>query len=244
MSKINIYQIFHQPELAALLDPAFLPFDHCDYTEQNPETSNLLREWPILRDIGYKRAVEDKADVWGFVSYKFQEKTNLIGQQFIDFINDNPDNDVWFMEPRYVPANPFMNPWVQGDMFHPGISSIANHIIKVDGQSIDVRKIPMPLCWYNFFAGTEIFWQKWFSIVDAMLSIADRDPAFKKVLLETGPEHRGETTTPYFIFVIERLFPTLLSVTEIKYAGLHYRHNDFNVPADSIFETINALYKH
>jgi hypothetical protein len=240
---IKIYQIYHRPELAAKLDLAFVPYDHCEFTKNNPEESLKWREWPIIRQHGLARAQADGADVWGFVSYAFNEKTNTTGQQFINFIQSNPDNDVWFMEPRYFPVNPFMNPWIQGDMFHPGISNIVNGFLQVNGKPIDVRKIPMPICWYNFFAGTEKFWARYFNMVDRMLAIADSNLEFKHILLETGPEHRGTTTTPYFIFVVERLFPTMLALTDIKYAGLHYRHNDFNVPAE-IFDTINLLYKH
>ena len=90
MSKINIYQIFHKTELKSLLDPDFIPLDHCDYTQNNPEESNKWREWPILKKIGYDLAKADDADIWGFVSYKFNEKTNCSGKDFINFIKNKP----------------------------------------------------------------------------------------------------------------------------------------------------------
>jgi hypothetical protein len=242
--KVNIYQIYHQPELVTKLDPAFIPYDHCEFTKNNPEISLKLREWPIMRNLGLAKAKEDKADVWGFVSYAFNEKTNTPGQNFIDFIKNNPDNDVWFMEPKYYPINPFMNPWIQGDMFHPGISDIANSFLQINRKPVNVRKIPMPICWYNYFAGTEVFWQKYFQMIDNLILLSEREPQLYKKLFQEGPVHRGETTTPYFIFVIERLFPTLLAISELKYLGYKYRHNDFNVTTASVVESLDQIYKH
>ncbi len=223
---INIYQIYHQADLKAKLDPAFIPYDHSIYTSENKDLSNRFREWPIIRDFGYKQAIDDKSDIWGFVSYKFQEKTNTTGQQFVDFIQANPDNDVWFMEPEYV-NNPFFNPWTQGDRYHPGVSQIPNAIFKKDGVSIDVKTIPMPFCWYNFFVGTEKFWNQYFHLIDTIIETSKTSPKLEKILFDTGAGHGNDPTVPYFIFVVERMFPTLLATSNLKSAGLKFKHADF-----------------
>lgn len=224
--KINIYQIFFKEEQREILDPAFIPYDNIT-PEIGPELSNKFREWPVIRQSGYQKAIDAQADIWGFVSYKFEEKTNISGDKFIRFIEDNPDNDVWFMEPYYRPQCPFFNPWTQGDIYHKGISQIPNYLFKLAGNPIDVTQIPMRFCWYNFFAGTQKFWDQYFEAIDDMIEVSRKDPKLKEILFDIGAGHGNDTTVPYFIFVVERMFPTLLALGGLKAAGLIYEHKDF-----------------
>jgi hypothetical protein len=186
-----------------------------------------------------KKAKEDGADIWGFVSYKFQEKTNTSGQQFVDFIRNNPDNDCWYMEPRYVPFNPFLNPWIQGDLMHVGISDIVNKFITIDGHKVDITKIPMPCCWYNFFAGTEKFWNQYFQVMDHLIQICKSNDVLNKIVFEQGAGHGNDPTVPYFIFIVERMFTTITTIMGIKALGMEYRHNDFVVPIKDAVTFIN-----
>lgn len=224
--KINIYQIFYLDQQIPALDSAFIPYDNRDPVF-GKDVSNKLREWPIIRQYGYQRAQIDKSDIWGFVSYKFTEKTNTTGQQFIDFIKSNSNNDVWFMQPTYMPKNPFFNPWTQGDVHHVGISDIANYLFELSGNKIDVRKIPMPFCWYNFFAGTPKFWNLFFALVDEIIALSSSQPGLQQTLFNTGAGHGNDITVPYFIFIVERMFPTLLALSGIKFAAMPYQHVDF-----------------
>lgn len=240
---VNIYQIYHKPELKVHLDPAFIPFDHCDFTAQNPELSAAWREWPILRNFGLQRAQEDNAEVWGFVSYKWAEKTQVPGQKFVDFIRANPDNDVWFMEPRYMPFNPFVNSWIQGDMFHPGISKIVNSVMSINGHKANFRHIPMPLCYYNFFAGTEKFWSTFLSIIDKLIDTCQKDEALNKLVFETSANHGNDASVPYFIFLVERMFPTVITLSGLNYLGLKYHTNDFLVDPKNCIEVVDSYIK-
>jgi len=226
MNNINIYQIYFKQEQELILDPAFKPYNNIS-PSYGPEISNKLREWPIIREFGYKKAVEDNSNVWGFVSYKFEEKTNTKGIDFVKFIEDNPDNDVWFMEPQYKPRCPFFNPWHQGEIYHKGISQIPNSIFKIAGNDIDVTKIPMRFCWYNFFAGNAKFWKMYFEVIDELVAVCHEQPELKKMLWESGAGHGNDPTVPYFIFVVERMFPTILALSNLKSAGLAYQHADF-----------------
>ena len=238
---VKIYQIYYLNEQVSRLDPAFTPYDNCN-PPYDKDTSNRLREWPIIRTHGLERAKNDNADIWGFVSYKWDEKTLISGQKFIDFIKTNPDNDVWFMEPNYKPFNPFMNSWIQGDLFHPGISNIVNSFLQFDSTKIDVRKIPMPICYYNFFAGTAKFWNRYFQVMDNLIKICENDPELKKIVFETGAGHGNDPTVPYFIFIVERMFPTIISLMGLDSAGLKYKHNDFVISPSSILEFVDRIY--
>ena len=240
---VKIYQIYYLQEQLSKLDPAFVPYDNIT-PPYSAEESNRLREWPILRTHGLEQAKKDNADIWGFVSYKWDEKTQIPGQKFVDFIKANPDNDVWFMEPHYKPFNPFMNSWIQGDMFHPGISKIVNQFMTLDNIPIDVRKMTMPLCYYNYFAGTQKFWDTFFNYIDQIIQIANNHPHIYKSIFETGAGHGNDPTVPYFIFIVERMFPTVLALAGLKHIGLKYHTNDFLVAPSQLISVVDKLYKH
>ena len=239
--KVNIYQIYYLAEQTARLDPAFIPYDNIN-PPYSAADSNKFREWPILRTHGLERAKADGADIWGFVSYKWDEKTRIPGQKFVDFIKANPDNDVWFMEPHYKPFNPFINSWIQGNMFHPGISRIANSFMTLNNIPVDVQKIIMPMCYYNFFAGTQKFWDTFFLYIDQMIAIANNNPNLYKLMFETGAGHGNDNTVPYFIFLVERMFPTAITLSGLKHIGLKYHTDDFLVEPKNLIDVVNKIY--
>jgi len=238
---VKIYQIYYLKEQLSRLDTAFTPYDNIN-PPYSAEESNKLREWPILRTYGLQRAEQDNADIWGFVSYKWDEKTNIPGQKFVDFIKANPDNDVWFMEPHYKPFSPFMNSWVQGDIFHPDISKMANAFLKANNISVDIAKVPMPLCYYNFFAGTRKFWITFFDFIDNMILFAKNNSDFHKAIFETGANHGNDKTVPYFIFLVERMFPTAITLAGLNYIGLKYHTNDFLIETNHLISVVNKIY--
>jgi hypothetical protein len=199
------------------LDSAFVPFNNsgCPFSTQ-------LREWPIIRNSGYKKSIEDKADIWGFVSHSFYMKTQTKGIDFINFIKNNPDNDVWFMEPIHYSTN-YFNPWHQGDQRHPNISYMTNIILNKLGLNVDVNNIQMKFCWCNFFAGTKEFWDIYFNIIDSIYDISKNDEYLNKMLFYTGANHGIDPNVPYFIFIVERMFPTILALTkDLKSIGFKY----------------------
>jgi hypothetical protein len=219
---IKVYQIYHNNNLTLKLDSAFIPYDHSVFTEQNPELSWKMHEWPVIRDFGFKRAIEDKADIWGFVSYKFNIKTGTRGQDFIDFIKNNPDNHVWFMEP-YYPNNDYFNPWTQGDIYHSNISDVANYAFRKLGFDIDVRRIHMPFCWYNYFVGTKEFWNTFFTITNEIEKMCETDEYLNDYLFykQASPHYPG---IPYFIFFVERLISLIFVTFNLKSKGFRYEY--------------------
>jgi hypothetical protein len=220
--KTNVYQIFYLDEQLPLLDPAFVPWDN----RNNPLPA--LREWPMIREQGPARAAAEGADAWGFVSYKFKAKTNTEPQAFIDFIRANPHNDVWFMEPQPRPAWPWPNCWAQGDVYHQGITQLGNEILRRGGLNVNLSTIKMPWCFYNFYVGRPSFWKIYFDTIDELIRIAKSDPRLDQAVFEVGAGHGNDPTVPYFIFLVERMFPTILALNgKLRAKGMPYGHVDF-----------------
>ena len=99
----------------------------------------------------------------------------------------------------------------------------------------------MRLCWYNFFAGTEKFWNLYFEVIDTIINVADQHPGLKEVLFQTGAGHGNDPRVPYFIFVVERMFPTILAMSDLKAAALVYSHNDFQL-APFFLNTVDTKF--
>ena len=63
--------------------------------------------------------------------------------------------------------------------------------------------------------------------MDAIIEASKKSQNLDQILFHTGAGHGNDPTVPYFIFVVERMFPTLLALSNLKSAGLKYKHADF-----------------
>ena len=131
----KIFQIYFKPELKSQCDSLFTPLDNT----ANPRPE--LREWDVWNR-EHETILEQNLDLWGFVSWKFKEKTNLSAEQAFAHINDNPGYDVYLFNPCIVNEALFTNNWEQGDIHHPGISQIGNAFFaKLGYDDVDVVSI-------------------------------------------------------------------------------------------------------
>ena len=199
---IKIFQIYFKPEQLATLDPAFVPLDNT--VNLKPE----LREWAIWEQ-EYERICAEGLDYWGFVSWKFKEKTNLTGEQFLSFINDNPGADLYFVNPCLVNEALFANSWEQGDIHHPNISVIGNSFLtKIGYEDVDVRSMVLDrncTMFANYIVGSRAFWDKFMSFSRKLFTEAEKDPVFKQQVFGEGmSNYAHDKSLPNFTFLIER----------------------------------------
>lgn len=215
MSKsTKIFQLYYKPEQEELLDPAFIPYDN---------TENLrpdLREWHIWNK-EYVNCLRDDLKLWGFVSWKFKEKTGLDGQQFVDFINDNPGYDVYFINPALINEAVFINSWEQGDIHHPNISDIGNTFFKKLGyENLNVKEVVLDrniTMFANYIVGNRKFWDEFMDFSNKLFIEADKDPEFHQQVFGEGmSNYSGDPSLPNFTFLIERLIPTFIEVKQLK----------------------------
>ena len=69
----KIFQIYFKPELEKHLEPEFTPLSNVE----NPRPD--LREWDVWNR-EHDNIIKQGLDYWGFVSWKFKEKTGLTGK--------------------------------------------------------------------------------------------------------------------------------------------------------------------
>lgn len=217
---IKIFQIYFKPELKAHCDPAFTPLDNT--ANPHPE----LREWYVW-DREYENLAASELDYWGFVSWKFKEKTNLSGQQAIDFILTNPGYDVYLLNPCIVNEAVFINSWEQGDIHHPNISEIGNSFLKKIGyDDADVKSMLLDrntTVFANYVVGNRKFWNKFMEFSRKLFTEADKDPGFKQQVFGEGlSNYAHDRSLPNFTFLIERLIPTFIELEGLSAVG--YKH--------------------
>lgn len=219
----KVFQIYYKPELVAHLDPAFTPLDNT----ANPQPE--LREW-YNWNLEHEKRLEEGLDYWGYVSWKFKDKTNLTGQQVFDFINANPGHDVYLFNPCIINEAVFANSWEQGDLYHPNISQIGNKFLSRLGYDVDVKSMVLDrnrTVFANYVVGNKDFWVRFMDFSRKLFSIAETDPVFKEEVFGAGhSKYAYDPTLPNFTFLIERLIPTFLDLEGFNSIGFEYNHPD------------------
>jgi len=240
---MKVFQIYFKPELKSHCDPAFTPHDNT--ANISPE----LREWAVWERFyeGMKAGVlSEELDLWGFVSWKFKEKTNLTGEQFVSWINANPGYDVYFVNPCLLNEAVFLNSWEQGDIHHPNISDIGNSFLtKLGYEDVSVRDMVLDrnrTMFANYFVGTQKFWDEFMAFSNQLFTEAEKDPAFKHQVFGEGlSNYAHDKSLPNFTFLIERLVPTFIDLKGFNSLAYQYTADTIADKYQPYFSDISAL---
>ncbi len=220
---IKIHQIFFNPSQTRYLDPAFIPFDNCE----NPQLE--LCDYAVFRKAFFENMISKNA-LTGFLSWKFNEKTHLTGQDFMAFIRANPGYDVYFVNPFPHESLRFNNVWAQGAAHHPKLLTIVQKIFAQIGLPVDINQ-PMSvdqILYCNYWVGNDIFWKKYIAfcepIYDYIFSTMDRTEF--NLLMQKAD---NLIDAGYIPFIFERLFSTLLQLdSSIKSRSFFYSYKILN----------------
>jgi hypothetical protein len=207
MSNLLIYQMFHRKEDISKLDSAFIPLDNTVNAKPH------LFEYPIQKKLFFKH--KDSNDYWGLVSAKWYEKTCLPGKEFEQWILDNPDYDVYHIDPNIHESILYHNLWVQGEQVHDGpMMDFANKMFAEMDMSLNVRDIsikPEHFATTSYYVGNAKFWKEWYLFLDYALVVCSQNEELHDFLYKTMAHHR-DYKVPFFIFVVERLL-TMFFIT-------------------------------
>ena len=146
----------------------------------------------------------------GCVSWKFNKKAKMTGRKFIDAIDLTSGVDVYFVS---CGQRTYDNVWEQGEKYHPGIISLTQRIFDDIGYGTDVSTLKHAkdkTAFCNFWAGTPVFWQKYFEFVTPVIDYLDDLPVDLKHIQHIKADKKINSNIIPFIY--ERLFTTLLAV--------------------------------
>lgn len=235
----KIFQIYFKPELKQFCDPLFTPLDNT----ANPRPE--LREWDVW-DREHENILKENLDYWGYVSWKFKEKTNLTAEQVFAHINDNPGYDVYLFNPCIVNEALFINSWEQGDFYHPHISDVGNTFLsKLGYTDIDLRSILLDrnrTVFANYVVGNERFWSEFMAFSRRLFTEADKDQDFKHQVFGEGlSNYAHDKSLPNFTFLIERLIPSFLDLHDYRVCPYVYNENTLPEKYQTVWPDIKSL---
>lgn len=211
---VSVYQICYDLNQHASVDPAFIMYDNSRYCDMYTKLDNP-REYQVFLDNH-----ETVADGYtGYVSWKFNSKTGLAGEQVVNMINTSVERpDVYFINcgPRSI-----SNVWRQGEKQHPGIVELTQSIFDSLADSderygLDIHNMyhdKSKTAFCNFWIGNKTFWKKYINFTTPIYnyiqqSLTESQKNFMKQRACKG------INSNYFPFIMERLFTTLLHVDD------------------------------
>lgn len=208
---ICVFQIYYEAWQQQLLDPAFAAFD-------NTQIKSELMEFEVFERLFSSTAVKS-ANLWGAVSWRYNEKTRLTGTQLIKVIQANPGADVYYCNPHIANEALFHNAWLQGEVSHPQLITLCAALFAaIDWDPKELYSIHHSDSWStaNYFVGTTAFWEQYLKFIREVLTIAEKklDASLLNLLhTKTGDARGLHGGATYIPFIIERLFQMFMKTS-------------------------------
>jgi hypothetical protein len=208
MAHSHIFQILAPPAARGELDPGF---DVLDNTAN--ERPDWYEYWPI-RNFLMKETLNDTA-FYGFVSPKFQSKTNLTAAEVIAFIDQAPAaTEVVLFSPSIHTSAHFLNVFEQGEAEHPGLMGTSKDLLRRIGVAIDLDELVCDsrnTVTSNYFAAKPRFWRAWLQLNEALFAIAEANSDALGKALTSHTEYRGAVAVQMKVFIMERIASLILA---------------------------------
>ncbi len=210
--RVSLHHIAYSSETLAQVPAQFLPLDN--RANVRPD----WREYWPMRNHLLQHTLEDDV-FYGFFSPRFSHKTGLDHEKIRDFVHQHGEqHDVLIFSPFWDLCSFFINPFQQGEFFHPGlldcIQSFADHAgLKLDAAEHVMHSDNTVFC--NYFIAKKKFWLRWLELGEKLFNAAEsgEGPLAKLLLSET---RYSEQFLPQKIFVQERLVNLVLASGEFR----------------------------
>ena len=200
----HIYQIYYNEETHRKVLPGFIPLDN---------TGSLRPDWfefwvmlNFLRD----NVLEDNA-FYGFLSPRFYEKTGFHSDFVINTIETIGDlADVFLFSFGQDQLCYFLNPFEQGEFWHPGLIRNAQDFVDQHNLKTDLSTLvtdTQTSVFSNYIIAKKEFWLAWQDIAEQYFAFVESD---EKYQIKTK---YGYTQNHYAMktFIQERLATLILA---------------------------------
>jgi hypothetical protein len=206
MSEVFIYQIYYTTR--EVLDPGFRVLDN-----SSNERPDWFEYWPMRRFLLNEPL--DEESLYGFVSPKFKEKTNLSAAAAHEFVRrESSTADVILLSPSLHLTAYHWNVFEYGDFCHPGLLDLATRFFKRIGQPTNLKELvthsPNEV-YSNFLIAKPRFWRAWLNITEQLFAIAESPTDPLGAELRTATPYRGHRDIQMKVFIIERIATWILS---------------------------------
>jgi len=213
MSNIFIHQIFYNEATKGLLEPGFIPLDN-----QKNERPDWFEFWVILN---FLRNTPLQDNAWyGFVSPKFREKTGLQASVVIKAVKSHGHlADVVLMSPSWDQIAYYLNPWEQGDAWHPGLTAMSQYFLNQVGIAVDLRTLVTDSdtsVYSNYIVAKKDFWMKWLALAEKLFAMFENSNTDLCQFPENTSYGSKDFQYPMKTFIQERLATLILATGRYK----------------------------
>ena len=221
-NKPKIFQIFYSPETFARLDLGFEPFDNS--LPIKPDEF----EYGVMRQVYFANPFQHGFSHLGVLSPKFRLKTGWSSECLIDVITKHEEVDIFMFNPHDI-SSKFFNVWTQGECSHPGLLNLMETIFldaNLDPLALKLRMGSRVECYSNYWLASRRFWDLYMSFAERIYgSIYKSDLIRGKVFSPVRLKNCGHGSVPYFPFIFERIFSTVLTLYGKSFKCLSFNQN-------------------
>ena len=210
---VLVHQIYYDAATRAKLLPGFIPLDN---------TANERPDWFefwVMLNFLQSNVLDD--DAWyGFLSPRFREKTGFTSQFVIEGLQRYGRSfDVAIFSPGWDQLAYFLNPWEQGEAWHPGLTDLAQAFLSGAGRSADLKSLvtdSATSAFCNFIVARKPYWLQWLQLAREFFDFVelgqDRNALSSA---QTGAGTKG-LRLPMKTFIQERLSSLILATGAFK----------------------------
>ena len=199
---VEIRQIFYNDATRSSINNLFIPLDNTN------GKSDWFEFWPIFEFLSNN---ELKDETWyGFFSPKFENKMGISSKEACNFINKNNDADVILFSTDWDQLTYFVNPWEQGELWHPGITLETQKFCDSVGMEIKIDQLVTSTkssVFSNFIVAKKRYWDVWLKTAELFFHYSNN--------IENGLKDRlvkyDASILPMKVFIQERLHALILS---------------------------------
>ena len=237
MSSLAIYQIYYDEFSKKELFPFFIPYD-------NSKVASKWYEYGVFRQ-NFLNKKYKAFEYTGFVSWKFQGKTNISGREFIKFIENHSGYDVYFINPFQGNTYRFKNVWECGDFFHPGLMEIVDYIFRNLNYNIDINKMVnsnQDTLYSNYWVGNEKWWNLYMEFCEPIYSFIETSGdsfIHERILKEADSGNKAS----FIPFIMERMFSTVIFNQRHNLRVIPYSYKSYKRYPISLYPVYRKLEK-
>lgn len=199
-NRVFIYQIFYDEATRFQIPSSYIPLDN---------TFGDSTWYEFMPIVEFLRGTQLQPNTfYGFFSPKFEQKCGLSSSEVIKVASDHSASDVILFSYAWDQLCFFLNPWEQGEQWHPGICSATQSFLSWADVPIRLDRFVCTTknsVFSNFVVAKANYWQMWLALAEKFLEYCEKaSPGVGS--LKT---HHRDGLLPMKVFIQER-FPALV----------------------------------
>ncbi|NDH69446.1 MAG: hypothetical protein EBY22_16430, partial [Gammaproteobacteria bacterium] len=183
-------------------------------------TENLRPDWfefwIIRKTLAQLHMDEDV--FYGFLSPNFSLKTGYAPADVLNTVQSVAQGvDVILLSSKAEDLARYTNPFVQGEVYHPGLLAVCERFFKLIGEDVDLKTLITSLdnsVNSNYIIAKPSFWRKWSKVADQLFNFAENPESELFHALNATTSYKDEFKIQMKVFVQERIATILLAKSD------------------------------